>query len=101
MPEVRRPEPPYQQIVRFYKTKIRKGEIGAGEKLPSGREMREEWGIARATASRVSLTLQREGLVESVPGIGLVVISGQSATGEEVCAQCGRHVLVLEPDPAT
>lgn len=99
MPELRKAEPPYQQIVKYYKTKIRKGEYGEGEKLPSGREMREEWGIARATASRVSLALQREGLVRSVPGIGLVVIGGQSATGEEVCNQCGRHVLVLESEP--
>jgi DNA-binding transcriptional regulator YhcF (GntR family) len=99
MPELRRAEPPYQQIVKYYRQKIRRGEIPEGDRLPSGREMREQWGVARATATRVSLALQREGLVTSVPGIGLVVTAGQAAAGEEVCSQCGRHVLVLESDP--
>lgn len=96
MPEVRRPEPPYQQIVRFYRQQIRRGEIAEGEKLPSGRQMREEWNVAKGTVTRVSLALQREGLVRSVPGIGLVVNSAGSFAGEEKCSQCGRHVIVLE-----
>jgi DNA-binding transcriptional regulator YhcF (GntR family) len=101
MPELRRPEPPYQQIVKYYRQKIRRGDYQPGDKLPSGREMREEWNVARATASRVSLALQREGLAQSVAGIGLVVTAGQTAADEEVCSQCGRHVLVLESDPVT
>lgn len=102
MPELRRPEPPYQQILKYYRDKIRRGEYREGDKLPSGREMREEWSVSRATASRVSLALQREGLARSVPGIGVVINApGSFAADEETCGQCGRRVIVVENEPVT
>jgi DNA-binding GntR family transcriptional regulator len=79
MPKLERTEPPYVQVYRYYQRKILSGEIGVGETVPSAATMRQEWGIAKATATRVSAALQAEKLVEFVPGIGLVVTDRRPA----------------------
>lgn len=79
MPDYQRSDPPYLQISRYYREKILSGDLAIGEKLPSAREMRSTWGIAKATASRVSQTLYREGLVELDPGVGLRVTGRRPA----------------------
>lgn len=88
MPELRKAAPPYVQITGYYLAKIRRGEYAPGETLPSGRQIREEWNVAKGTANRVSLLLQSEGVAESVPGVGLVVTANTPKTG--VCPCCGR-----------
>lgn len=79
MPEVERTVPPYVQVYRYYQRKIIGGDIAVGETIPSAAMMRQEWGIAKATATRVSAALQAERLVEFVPGIGLVVTDRRPA----------------------
>src|SRR5690242_2785523 len=48
------------------------GEIAA--RVPSTREIVRRWGVAMATASKVLALLRDEGLVQTRPGAGTVVV---------------------------
>lgn len=77
-PEVTRSDPPYIQIARHIRGQIISGELKAGERLPSTRQIMKDWGVAMATASRVISSLRAEGLVVAVPGVGTVVSGAES-----------------------
>lgn len=64
---------PSARITDEIRQQIRTGELREGEPVPSTREITRRWGVAMATASKVLSTLQQEGLVRVVPGIGTVV----------------------------
>lgn len=68
-----RPEPPYRQIVAEIRARILAGDLRAGDRVPSVREIARRWGVAVATATRVTATLRDEGLVETRVGAGTVV----------------------------
>ncbi|MFC4533929.1 TetR/AcrR family transcriptional regulator C-terminal domain-containing protein [Sphaerisporangium dianthi] len=68
-----RPDPPYSRIVREIRERIASGELSAGDRVPSTREITRQWGVAMATATKVLTTLRQEGLVRAVPGVGTVV----------------------------
>jgi AcrR family transcriptional regulator len=70
---VTRAEAPYLRIVGELRHRIRSGELAAGDRIPSTREITREWGVAMATASKVIAALREEGLVRAVTGIGTVV----------------------------
>lgn len=73
MPEIDRPLPPYMQVVNDLRARIVRGELAEGDTVPSERQIAEDWGISRATATKVLASLRSEGLVESLQGIGTVV----------------------------
>jgi AcrR family transcriptional regulator len=62
-----------QEIVTELRRRIEAGELTAGERLPSTREITRRWGVAMATATKALSELQREGLARAVPGVGTVV----------------------------
>ncbi|WP_214410087.1 TetR/AcrR family transcriptional regulator C-terminal domain-containing protein [Sphaerisporangium fuscum] len=66
-------EPPYLRIVREIRRRIATGELRAGDRVPSTRQITQEWGVAMATATKALNTLRQEGLVHAVPGVGTVV----------------------------
>lgn len=66
---------PYLQIVQQIRRQIASGQLGPGERVPSTRQIVQEWGVAMATASRALTTLRQEGLVQVRPGVGTVVRS--------------------------
>jgi DNA-binding GntR family transcriptional regulator len=67
-PELHRPLPPYLQIVEHYRSKIMSGELKDGDRLPSTRQIIEQWDVAHATAAKALATLRSEGLVETTAG---------------------------------
>lgn len=67
-PRVERPVPPYMQITAHFRELIRSGELRDGDRLPSARQLVEQWGVAHATAAKVLATLRAEGLVETTTG---------------------------------
>jgi len=67
--------PPYLQVVQELKTKIVSGDLKDGDRLPSVRQIADQWGIAQATAMKVLAALRADGLAESKTGIGTVVRS--------------------------
>lgn len=66
-------DPPYLRIAAEIRARISSGELRAGEKVPSTRQITQEWGVAMATATKVLAVLRQEGLVRAVPGVGTVV----------------------------
>jgi AcrR family transcriptional regulator len=73
-----RGESPSARIVDEIRRRIHNGELPAGERVPSTRQITRQWGVAMATASKVLTALRQEGLVRAVPGVGTVVELGGS-----------------------
>jgi DNA-binding transcriptional regulator YhcF (GntR family) len=67
------PDPPSVRIIAEIRRRIGSGELRAGDRVPSTRQITQEWGVAMATATKVLTALRQEGLVRAVPGAGTVV----------------------------
>jgi GntR family transcriptional regulator len=63
----------YLQIARIIRDRIISGELEVGARIPSGSQMRAEWGINRITAAQAVAELRRAGLVATRPGAGTFV----------------------------
>ena len=61
------------EIAAEIRHQIESGELAAGDRVPSTREIIRRWGVAMATASKVLGALKAEGLVRTRPGEGTVV----------------------------
>ena len=72
-PEVERTPPPYRQIADGIRSRIQAGELQPGDRLPSERDLAQEWGVTRPTAGRALAVLKSEGLVESRGAAGSYV----------------------------
>ncbi|WP_164544989.1 GntR family transcriptional regulator [Antribacter gilvus] len=70
---IERSEHPYLQIAQQIRADIESGALPVGSKIPSAREIRDRWGVAIATGTKVHAHLRSLGLVEPVPGVGTVV----------------------------
>ncbi|MEU1729198.1 GntR family transcriptional regulator [Nonomuraea sp. NPDC005692] len=73
MPSTQRPEPPYRAIVAEIRSWIDGGDLRPGDRVPSIRAIAQRWGVAIATATKVTAALREEGLVETKGGSGTVV----------------------------
>ncbi|MFV8132339.1 GntR family transcriptional regulator [Streptomyces syringium] len=65
--------PKYDQIAGDIRGRIVRGELKAGDTLPSERELTERWSVARATVVRALDVLRQEGLIETRQGTGSIV----------------------------
>lgn len=83
--------PVYDQIARQVKFAVADGALAPGELIPSVRELARELAINPNTVARAYRELQREDIIESVPGTGLGVRSG----ARRVC-QVQRRELIRE-----
>ncbi|MFD4535638.1 GntR family transcriptional regulator [Kitasatospora sp. NPDC058397] len=70
----------YKRIADHYRQKILSGELPPGTKLPTLREVMEEWGVTMSTASAAMAELRREGLTIARPRHGTVVAEPGSAS---------------------
>jgi DNA-binding transcriptional regulator YhcF (GntR family) len=71
---------PYLAIVADIRDRIASGQLRTGDKVPSTRQLVRDWGVAIATATRALSTLQSEGLVRAVVGVGTVVADRPQGT---------------------
>ncbi|WP_073780868.1 GntR family transcriptional regulator [Streptomyces sp. MJM1172] len=90
------PRPPYVQTADALRKQIQDGHLPPGAKLPSARELQEQFGIANSTAQNALRLLKDEGLIYSVQGRGVFVrqpsprdqfIKRYNETLEEMAAQ--------------
>ncbi|TCO62091.1 GntR family transcriptional regulator [Actinocrispum wychmicini] len=65
--------PPYQRIVAEIRRRITTGELPAGARVPSTRQIAKEWNVALATAAKALTALSQAGLVRAQPRVGTVV----------------------------
>jgi DNA-binding GntR family transcriptional regulator len=69
------PRPPYVQIADDLRQAIKRGDIAAGEKLQSGRDLAIAYNVAPMTIHQAIRVLREEGAVESFQGRGVYVRS--------------------------
>ncbi|MEU2429628.1 GntR family transcriptional regulator [Streptomyces sp. NPDC007861] len=68
------PKLKYEQIADDLRRRIADGEFGAGDILPSSRDLCEQWAVARATAVKAMDILRADGLVVPHQGRGFTVV---------------------------
>ena len=75
----------YRQITAWLTEEIEKGTLCYGERIPSEKELAEQFGVSRQTVRRALKTLGDEGVVESRRGSGTYVCEKKSVrSGREV-----------------
>jgi DNA-binding transcriptional regulator YhcF (GntR family) len=67
------PRPPYVQVASALRAAILTKKLQPGEKLPSGSQLAERYGVARMTVQTAIRELRAEGLVVSRQGSGVFV----------------------------
>ena len=67
-------QPPSVRIVEDLRSRIVAGQLPPGSRVPSTRQITQEWGVAMATATKVLTALRHQGLVRAVPGVGTIVV---------------------------
>lgn len=67
------PVAPYRQIADVLRGRIESGEYAAGQRLPSIKDLMDEYGVAALTARKALNLLASEGLAEVSPGMGYYV----------------------------
>ncbi|MFE1170652.1 GntR family transcriptional regulator [Nocardiopsis sp. NPDC058789] len=90
---------PYRRIVADISACIDSGELAPGSRVPSTREITQQWGVAMATATKALSTLRGEGRVEVVRGVGTIVRRPDGPEPEPE-PERGRG-LGPEPDPGS
>ena len=91
--------PIYLQIIEAVKKRAVQGVYGAGDSLPSVREMAKEMGVNPNTMSRAYMELEREGFITTQRGQGSSVTkSARRIDGERgrlARAACDRFVAEM------
>jgi DNA-binding transcriptional regulator YhcF (GntR family)/AcrR family transcriptional regulator len=90
--------PPYLRIAADITSRIEAGELRPGDRVPSTRQITDQWGVAMATASKALATLRRQGAVHSSPGVGTVVAPARPELGASDFSP--RRPRSARPNPA-
>jgi GntR family transcriptional regulator len=67
------PIPVYRQVAAILKERIEAGTYQPGKRLPSVRDLTQEFGIAQLTGRKALKVLVDEGIAEMSPGMGTFV----------------------------
>jgi AcrR family transcriptional regulator len=84
------------EIAAEIRRQIQAGELSAGDRVPSTREIIRRWGVAMATASKVLATLKDEGFVRTRPGEGTVVAGEPSRPRASIRVRATETALSRE-----
>jgi GntR family transcriptional regulator len=84
--------PKYVRIANSIRDQIIRGDIRPGENIMSIRQIMASWGVSLPTATKVVSALRADGLVETRPGVGTVVIPAPTVIrgGHE------RHLVIAQ-----
>ena len=85
--------PYYRQIVDQVSELIRAGQLGAGDALPSVRELSRDLLVSLITTRRAYRDLKTLGLIEVVQGKGTFVAENVEATSREQARGQAREIL--------
>jgi len=84
----------YQQIARQIAAAIAGGQYSSGDKLPSERELADDFGVSRPTIRDAMIALEFQGLVEARQGSG-VYVSAAPPQNPEYAAETEVSALEL------
>ena len=68
----------FEQIANQIERRILSGELRSGDRLPTERELAEQFGASRTAVREAMKSLAQRGLVDMKPGRGTLVIDGTS-----------------------
>ncbi|MDR7278382.1 GntR family transcriptional regulator [Catenuloplanes atrovinosus] len=63
----------YRQLATVLRNRIRSGDLHPGHRIPSEKDLHDEFGLARETIRRALAVLRQEGLIEVRHGHGTFV----------------------------
>lgn len=84
----------YQQIAESIRRQILEGRLKPGDRLPSVRRLKEQWGCTPGTIQRAYRELARQGLVISRPGQGTRVAGDVAQAQAQAQLPLRRALLV-------
>lgn len=87
----------YHEVVDRLLGRIRSGEFGVGERLPSERVLMEEFGVGRPAIREAMLALERMGIIEITHGERARVIEPTPQSIIQQVADVGHHLLAGSP----
>jgi GntR family transcriptional repressor for pyruvate dehydrogenase complex len=70
----------YERIVSQIEQRIEAGDLKVGDRLPSERELAEQFAVSRTAVREAVKALRQKGLVEILPGRGTFITNGTSDT---------------------
>jgi DNA-binding transcriptional regulator YhcF (GntR family) len=73
---------PSARIAADIRRRIVSGELRAGDRVPSTRDITKQWGVAMATATRALSVLSDEGLVQAHSGRGTIVTTPEARSAD-------------------
>lgn len=73
-------------------------DLKQGDRLPSGRELTERFGVSRTVVRDAISTLEQRGLLETRPGSGVYVTDGSSGAVTDVLGQMLRQDAISFPE---
>ena len=85
----------YLQIARAIRDRIISGDLPVGAQIPSGNQIKQEWGVNRLTGAQAIEELRRAGLVVTRPGVGTFV--AVAPTSQVVVLRPGDRVIARMP----
>jgi len=89
-------DPASARIYRELRDRIIAGTLAPGDRVPSARQIKKQWGVAIATASKALARLRQDGLVSAIRGVGTTVAAKKpgprAATGSAHELGVGRIV---------
>jgi DNA-binding transcriptional regulator YhcF (GntR family) len=90
--DIRTGESPYKQVVYAATRAVVAGELLPGAPFPSVRILSQELKINPNTAQKAVAELKRDGLLESLPGVGMIVAQWGPASAAERRALVGSEL---------
>lgn len=83
----------YQQVAGAIASAITDGQYPVGSRLPSERDLAEEFGVSRPTVREAMIALEIRGLVEARHGSGIYVMEGAEAGAPPLDLDIGAFEL--------
>lgn len=92
----------YAEIASHYRGLIRSGELRPGDRLPTQRQVAQDWEVANQTVRRAFQTLKAEGLTTATTGGGTVVAeSGSASVADRVATHAATGRALARNETST
>ena len=88
----------YEQVAEFIERMILSGEFQQGDRIPSDRDLAEQFDVSRATVREATNQLERQGLVKKRVGLGGTIVSG-SISPATVSESIRKYMLFNSHSP--
>ena len=79
----------YVKVAASVRARIQAGELTGGRPAPSIRSMQDETGYSRQTCGKALRLLERQGLLQRIPGLGYHVVSQAQTPASQAAAVAG------------